>query len=529
STPTASDICDPNPSLTFNDVTTPGNCPQEYSVTRTWTATDACGNSSTASQTINVTDNTAPVISGVGSNSSVECPAAPSFSSPTASDLCDASPALTHNDVTTPGNCPQEYSVTRTWTATDDCGNSSTASQTINVTDNTAPVISGVGSNSSVECPATPSFSSPTASDLCDPNPTLTYNDVTTQGNCTQQYSVTRTWTATDACGNYSTASQTINVTDNTAPVITCAANGMVACGGTVTFTAPTATDNCTASPVITVLSTTTTANGNGTISHVRTWTVTDACGNTATCSQTLVEQACEGCTPGFWKNHTLIWDQSTDAVSQCVASAAASLGYGGNGTTTELYRVTFGLTAAQMTAKGLPANLTLHQALNLGGGGFKKLARHSVASLLNSCAISFGMTTTGVLTAVHNAFLSGNAEPTAQNFVGLNEQNCPLGGPGTFDPHQPKGNDKNNKVSAYPNPFNSSTTITFKLDVDTNVSLDVYSLNGAKVATLYEGMVVGGQAYNVTFKGETLHEGIYIYKLNTPDQSYFDKLILIK
>jgi hypothetical protein len=29
---------------------------------RTWTATDSCGNSSTASQTINVQDKTAPVI-----------------------------------------------------------------------------------------------------------------------------------------------------------------------------------------------------------------------------------------------------------------------------------------------------------------------------------------------------------------------------------------------------------------------------------------------------------------------------------
>jgi hypothetical protein len=110
-------------------------------VTRTWTATDDCGNTSTASQTINDDDNIAPVISALPGPSTIECPATPSFATPTATDACDTSVIPTFADVTTPGSCPQEYSVTRTWTATDDCGNSSTASQTISVTDDTAPVI----------------------------------------------------------------------------------------------------------------------------------------------------------------------------------------------------------------------------------------------------------------------------------------------------------------------------------------------------------------------------------------------------
>src|SRR5262249_28974377 len=127
------------PALTFADVTTPGRCPQEYSVTRTWTATDACGNSSNATQTIAVRDATAPTISALPGPSTVEGPAAPVFATPTASDDCDAEPSLTFTDSTTPGLCPQAYSVTRTWTATDHCGNASTASQTITVRDTTPP------------------------------------------------------------------------------------------------------------------------------------------------------------------------------------------------------------------------------------------------------------------------------------------------------------------------------------------------------------------------------------------------------
>jgi hypothetical protein len=36
--------------LTFNDVTAAGSCAGNYTVTRTWTVTDACANTATASQ-----------------------------------------------------------------------------------------------------------------------------------------------------------------------------------------------------------------------------------------------------------------------------------------------------------------------------------------------------------------------------------------------------------------------------------------------------------------------------------------------
>ena len=61
---------------------------------------------------------------------------------PAATDNCDATPTLNLvSDVTTPGNCPGTYSVTRTWTANDGCGNATNRSQVITVIDTTAPVI----------------------------------------------------------------------------------------------------------------------------------------------------------------------------------------------------------------------------------------------------------------------------------------------------------------------------------------------------------------------------------------------------
>jgi hypothetical protein len=89
------------------------------------------------------------------------------------------------------------------------------------------------------------------------------------------------------------------------------------------------------------------------------------------------------GCTLGFWKTHTSIWNDAADPISACVANGIISLGapFSGNGTSGSSFMTTFGLTPAQMTAAGYPANLTLLQALNLGGGSFELLARSGVAA----------------------------------------------------------------------------------------------------------------------------------------------------
>src|SRR5438876_5174271 len=167
-----------------------------------------------ASQVINVVDTTAPVISTLPGPTTIECPLTPSFATPTASDACDASPTLTFADATTAGSCPQNSVVTRTWTASDHCGHSTTASQVINVVDTTAPTISTLPGPTTIECPLTPSFATPTASDASDASPTLTFADATTAGSCPQNSVVTRTWTASDQIGRASRGGRVNNAVD---------------------------------------------------------------------------------------------------------------------------------------------------------------------------------------------------------------------------------------------------------------------------------------------------------------------------
>ncbi|MEO5777746.1 MAG: hypothetical protein ABIQ27_12645, partial [Flavobacterium sp.] len=111
--------------------TVPGNC--NGKVTQTWTATDSCGRTlASVSRTITIDDTTAPAFTALPAPSTVSYSTTPSFQQAVATDAC-SSVTLTFNDVATPTNCNGSYSITRTWTAKDVCNNTSTASQTINV------------------------------------------------------------------------------------------------------------------------------------------------------------------------------------------------------------------------------------------------------------------------------------------------------------------------------------------------------------------------------------------------------------
>ncbi len=141
------------------------SCPE--TISRIYSISDLSGNSATCTQLIIVHDTIVPVINPLPSVSTIYCPATPMFMIATATDNCNIPFALTYADVTTPGACAGSYSITRTWTATDACGNTSTASQTINVQDITAPVIDALPATTTIDCPAAPSFAVATATDNC--------------------------------------------------------------------------------------------------------------------------------------------------------------------------------------------------------------------------------------------------------------------------------------------------------------------------------------------------------------------------
>src|SRR5712672_3381648 len=112
--------------------------------------------------------------------------------------------------------------------ATDACGNhSATVTQTITAADTHAPTIGTVPANSTIDCTATPSFTAPTATDDCSGATINLVGSTTTGNSCVRVY--TRSWDATDACGNNSaTRTQIITVRDITPPTITCPKNEVI-------------------------------------------------------------------------------------------------------------------------------------------------------------------------------------------------------------------------------------------------------------------------------------------------------------
>jgi len=294
----ATDNCGPTPpAVTFTDVIVPGECPQEFTVTRTWTATDACGNSSSCSRTIEVVDTTPPAIV-CPANTTVQCASlvpAPNIALVITSDNCGGSTVTFVSDVINSQTCINRFNVTRTYRATDACGNSATCSQTITVFDNTPPFILCPASIT-VQCASlvpAPNTALVIASDNCNGLATITFvNDVTSAQTCVNRFNVTRTYRATDECGNSATCSQTITVFDDTVPFIMCPASITVQCASLVPAPNPAlviASDNCNGLASVTfvndVISAQTCVNR---FDLTRTYRATDECGNSATCSQTI-------------------------------------------------------------------------------------------------------------------------------------------------------------------------------------------------------------------------------------------------
>jgi hypothetical protein len=94
----------------------------------------------------------------------------------TASDGCDSSPTVTYTDVVTSGACAAEETITRTWSAADNCGNTSSCAQVVDVVDTTGPVVA-CNAPANIIPPDAPIAFTATAADNCDEAPSVEVTD----------------------------------------------------------------------------------------------------------------------------------------------------------------------------------------------------------------------------------------------------------------------------------------------------------------------------------------------------------------
>ncbi len=269
--------------------------------TVTYTATDAAGNSTSASFTVTVNDTEKPVINGLPSNAAVSndagiCGAKVIWSLPTATDNCSG---VVLNATHQPGDVFPVGTTTVTYTATDAAGNFIIGSFTVTVADTEKPTITAPAAiqvnNDAGQCTAVASVGNAITADNCGVQSVVNNAPaVFPVGNTTV------TWTVTDIHGNVSTATQTVTVADTENPVIVCPANQVFCAntGGNNNYTIPalTQTDNCGIASTTYVITGATTRTGNGTNASgafavgtsTVTYSVTDIHGNVSTCSFTV-------------------------------------------------------------------------------------------------------------------------------------------------------------------------------------------------------------------------------------------------
>jgi hypothetical protein len=265
----------------------------------TYMATDAAGNTATATATQKVTviDNTMPTITappdvnlgtGPGATSCSKIINDEDLGTATANDNC---PNFMLSRSAIPlGNIFPLGDTFITYTITDNSGNTASDTQKVTVTDTTPPLISAPA-NAEYQClsevPAANSGNA-TATDNCStPSVTVSESNNGGTGSSISPLIITRTFTATDTAGISASATQTITVIDTIAPTITAPPNVTKTVNSAPVFLSaaelgsPTASDNCAVASI--------TSNAPATFpagTTTVTYTATDFVGNSSTATQ---------------------------------------------------------------------------------------------------------------------------------------------------------------------------------------------------------------------------------------------------
>ena len=205
----------------------------------TWTATDECDNSSSVFVFLALADTIPPVILGVPEDTTVNCtdiPDLPNFVYATDECLCACIVVMQESKLSS--SCMNGQVLLRTWTATDECGNETVATQRITLIDDqgptilaVAPEIEGMTDGTIIEygCrdnlpdyPGLLNAGSVVAIEECG-SASVSF-ELTHQksSNCElsgylEQY--TYRWTAVDDCGNQTSFTIFVRLIDNEAPV----------------------------------------------------------------------------------------------------------------------------------------------------------------------------------------------------------------------------------------------------------------------------------------------------------------------
>jgi hypothetical protein len=231
-----------------------------------------------------------------------------------------------------------------------------------------------------------------------------------------------------------------------------------------------------------------------------------------------------QGCTPGYWKQdqHFGNWAPAvpTGIKATRFFDVFTVCDQNGNG----------------CTYQGLPASLTLLEALKLNGGGFYALARHAAAAYLNAIStdVAYSIKRTDIITNVVNAFKTGNSGYKA-TLEAANQKDCPLSRSefattssiATSERNAVLSVDGSRTFAAAPNPFNGKTTISFALNKSGQYTIGLLDLQGKLVRQLRSGFGKAGELQQINLEASSLSKGMYFVQLIANGETKTIKLFL--
>ena len=195
-----------------------GDCPSNYTVLRTFVATDGCGNDTTAVQTVEVRDLEPPTFT-LPDDVFLDCGEPENYPAISVLDNCTPTSdlPLDISNFLVDSECEGSRVLQRQAQATDACGNVGQAFHLVTITDTTPPTFVAVPDNMTLACDSEASLPWPTVEDDCSTWDVVVVAD-TVWLDCPQNIDVVRTFVATDACGNVAEASHTVSFRDTTPP-----------------------------------------------------------------------------------------------------------------------------------------------------------------------------------------------------------------------------------------------------------------------------------------------------------------------
>lgn len=423
----------------------------------------------------------------------------------------------------------------------DGCGNDFSTHISTTVYDDTDPVISCPG-DLVFECDAIGDFGTPIATDNCDLDPTVTLiTRDSVPGDCPQEYALTLTYRARDFANNTATCQQTITVEDTTDPEISCPDTLEFV------FTSPTqaeitfdvtATDNCSDDPLITCDSASGSVFDLGL--HTITCRVDDGCGNMDSCAFSfrlvpldIKPGSCPNALNVRAKGPGMITSAGVGIPSASVFPVAILGSADFDVSTIDLASLRLqGLEPIRTGLADVAAPVTDDpsqgcECTTEGPDGFTDLTmkfdKRNIIGMLGDVVDG-----EEVMLQLTGALLDGTPIAGGDCVLIRAEKQITINGSITT-----AGAGVEFATSSYPNPFNASTTISYRLTETSPVTLTIYNILGQQVTELINESQPAGD-HSVTWygrdaSGREVASGMYFYRLQAGEHSLTRKMMMLK